>query len=383
MPFREAHQDQLLLLPPYVGSLVPEKDLARVIRRFVEALPRRLMEDVLEQGKGRPSYHPRLMLQVLLYAYSQGVYSSRKIAKAVRQNVCLMWLAGMQRPEFNTVNRFRSVYLAACLEEVFGQLASFLLEQGYVRGEDYFVDGTLLEADAGKYTAVWRKNTERYAAAVRRRAREILDEVERVNREEDEEYDGERDLEETGQGSELTAEEIEAAARRIGREVEEKLRGRKKTEKDRQRERQEKKLRKEAEQLRRYEGQQEQLGGRNSYSKTDPDATFMRLKNGELRAGYNVQIGTENGFILGYSLSQTPNDGAVLKGHLEQRGGRGLKVAPKRVIADGGYGTEENYAGLEYSGDRGVCEVPGVVSGPEGETEAVREGGIWLRRGAG
>jgi len=334
-----------MLLPPSLEELIPEKDLARVVDRFVRSLPRSSVEDRLEKSQGRPSHHPRAMLKVLLYAYTAKLYSSRKIAKALRQNVCFMWLAGRERPDHSTVNRFRSSYLKDCLPGVFGELMRFLLKQGYVQGEDYFVDGTLLEADGRKHHVVWRKNTQRYAARVRERAAEILGEIERVNREEDEEY-GERDLEETGEGSDLTAEEIEEAARRAGKQLE-KRREKEDRKQQRLRERQLRMLRQEAQQLRRYEQQEERLAGRNSYSKTDPDATFMRMKNGELRGGYNLQIGTENGFIVGHSLSQSPNDAAGLKEHLEARKRQGWERAPKRLIADAGYGTEENYHWLE------------------------------------
>lgn len=342
MPFLPNKQDQLTFLPKSLEELVPEKHVCRVIDRFVRLLPRKVIEDRLERRRGRPSHHPRLMLKVLLYAYTQQLYSSRKIAKAIRENVCFMWLAGMERPDFNTVNRFRSVYLRECLDDVFAHLTELLLEEGYITGEDYFVDGTLLEADARKHHVVWKKNTQRYAEAVRSRALEILEEVERVNQEEDERY-GERDLEEIGEGSDLTAEKIEELAREIGEELAQKQEELSRKER-RRRKSQVRKLEKEAEKLRRYEKQEEILEGRNSYSKTDSDATFMRLKNGELRGAYNLQIGAEGGFILGYSLSQSPNDAASLKGLLEVRKDQGWEQElPKHLVADAGYGSEENY----------------------------------------
>lgn len=103
--------------------------------------------------------------------------------------------------------------------------------------------------------------------------------------------------------------------------------------------------------MQKYEVQQKLLGDRNSYSKTDPDATFMRMKenhmrNGQLKPGYNVQIGTENQFIIGYSLHQRPTDTRCLKPHLEKVKAT-LSKLPKTVIADAGYGGEENYAYLE------------------------------------
>jgi hypothetical protein len=100
-----------------------------------------------------------------------------------------------------------------------------------------------------------------------------------------------------------------------------------------------------------YEKAKRICGKRNSYSKTDPDATFMRMKedhlgNGQLKPAYNVQIGTENGFVVGYDLFPNPTDAKALKPHLRRQAKR-LGVKPKVVIADAGYGSEENYAYLE------------------------------------
>ena len=100
-----------------------------------------------------------------------------------------------------------------------------------------------------------------------------------------------------------------------------------------------------------YEKAKRICGKRNSYSKTDPDATFMRMKedrmgNGQLKPGYNVQIGTENGFVTGYDIFPNPTDTRTLKPHLKRQKKR-LGMSPKVVIADAGYGSEENYRYLE------------------------------------
>lgn len=102
---------------------------------------------------------------------------------------------------------------------------------------------------------------------------------------------------------------------------------------------------------RKYEEHQKNLGGRNSYSKTDVDATFMRMKedhmrNGQLKPGYNVQMGTQNQFIVGYSIHQAPTDTDLLKPHLEKLD-RVLGCLPQNVVADAGYGSQENYEYLE------------------------------------
>ena len=117
---------------------------------------------------------------------------------------------------------------------------------------------------------------------------------------------------------------------------------------------------------RKYEQAKKLCGKRNSYSKTDPDATFMRMKedqgetkfrtgNGQLKPGYNVQIGTEGGFVLGYDLFPNPADTRTLKPHLRRQKKR-LGVSPQAVIADAGYGSEENYRYLENRGIRAVVK---------------------------
>lgn len=342
MPFQPYEQDQMTFLPQSLDELIPENDLVRVVDAFVNALPVSALEGKLAKETGRPSFHPRLMLKVILYAYVQRIYSCRAIAKVMRQNVFFMWVAAGARPDFNTVNRFRTKYLAPCMEEVFASLASFLIEKGYVKGEEYYVDGTKLEADAGKFTYVWRKNVEKARERVERRVREIMREADALNEAEDCEM-GSSDFPECGgNGAPPTAEEIRKAARKVAEKAKEAREGTKAHEKK------SRELEKEAEKMAVVEERTEALGGRNSFSKTDKDATFIRMKNDELRAGYNLQVGTEEGFVLSYSVSQNANDASAFIEHMENR--RAVLPAPSRVCADAGYGTEENHAYLEENG---------------------------------
>ena len=109
-----------------------------------------------------------------------------------------------------------------------------------------------------------------------------------------------------------------------------------------------------------YEKAKRICGKRNSYSKTDPDAAFMRMKedhmgNGQLKPAYNVQIGTENSFVVGYDIFPNPNDTGTLKPHLKKQAKR-LGKKPKAVITDAGYGSEENYAYLENQKTKAVIK---------------------------
>ena len=339
--FKDHHQDQILLLPPSLDDFIGSGHLVRVIDTFVSILPSRLWDEMFTGG-GAPSYHPALMLKVILYAYSLKIFSCRDIAKAIRQDVTFMWLTGMQRPTFNTVNRFRTEYFKDILEDVFTELLDFLHGKGYIFYKDFFVDGTKLEANAGRYTYVWRKNTIRYKAAVKERVKRLFQEIDKINQEEDEKY-GDSDLPERGEETDITSEEIHHIAAQLSEHLSEisnkRAKQKLKTRANR--------LKQEADKLTKYEGQETLFNGRNSYSKTDTDATFMRLKDDRLRAAYNAQISTENQFVTNYSISQNASDTVTFQEHLEKIDQRGDAYKPKNYMGDSAYGSEENYTLLE------------------------------------
>ncbi|MDP2735020.1 MAG: IS1182 family transposase [bacterium] len=335
-----------LQLPTDLETLIPPNHLVRVVHDAIEKMD---LSPLLKQykGGGTSSYHPKMMLKVLVYAYTQRIYSSRRIAKALRENIHFMWISGNSRPDFRTINRFRGEVMRGIMEQVFASVLELLIEEGYVKLEHYFLDGTKIEANANRYTWVWAKSTRRYKQKLQENVKKLLDEIEQVNEEENEEY-GDRDLEELGEDGPIDAEKLEKKIR----ELNERLKG----------DPEDKKLAKAVKKMRedylprqkKYEEQEKKFKGRNSYSKTDEGATFMRMKedhmkNGQLKPGYNVQIGTENQFVVGYSVHQRPGDSGCLVPHL-----KGLKAQlgrlPKKVIADAGYGSEENYAYLDDEG---------------------------------
>jgi transposase len=336
--------DQPMLMPPDMGELIPEEHVVRTVNETIEQLDLKILETQYKGG-GTSSYHPKMMLKVLIYGYVDGVYSSRQIAKALRENVKYMWLSGGNQPDFRTINRFRGQVMRAVMGDVFGAVVELLIEQGYVKLENYFLDGTKMEANANRHTFVWAKNTKRYKEKLQQKIQELLDEIEAFNQAEDEIY-GEKDLPEMGEDAEIDSERIKQKIEELNERL------RKKS--------QDKRLKKALKTLSedylprqvKYEEQEGKFQGRNSYSKTDVDATFMRMKADQRnpkarpRAAYNVQIGTENQFVVGYSLHQISNDTTCLKPHLE-----GVKTMlgclPKNMIADAGYGSEENYDYLE------------------------------------
>jgi hypothetical protein len=110
-------------------------------------------------------------VKVIVYTDTQRIFSSGQIAKALRENIKLMWLSEMNRPDFRTINRFRGKIMKAVIDEVFYAVVEQLLEQGYIDLEKYFVDGIKIEANAHKYSFVWRKSTEKYKASLQEKIR--------------------------------------------------------------------------------------------------------------------------------------------------------------------------------------------------------------------
>ena len=337
--FKTYNQNQLMLLPPSLDELIPENHLVRVVNGAIDKMN---TEPLIEsyKGGGTTSYHPKMLLKILVYAYISQIYSSRRIAKALRENIYFMWLAGNNRPDFRTINLFRSSRLKQTVEQVFASLLEQLIESGYIKLEHYFVDGTKLRANASKYSYIWAKNTQRYSSSLQQKIKTLLEHIEAVNDAEDAAY-GDRDLEEMGEEAEIDSERLE----KIVKDLDDKLATKEKSEP------QLKGTKRTLERdylprLRKYEQQKQMLSGRNSCSKTDKDATFFRFKNRDLLPAYNVLIGTENQFILNWSVHQHPTDTVSLIPHLEKLS-RLTDHKPGACIGDSGFGSEENYRYLK------------------------------------
>jgi DNA-binding IscR family transcriptional regulator len=234
--------------------------------------------------------------------------------------------------------------LKGIIDDIFTEVVRLLITEGYIKFEDYFLDGTKIEANANKHSCVWKKNTDRYMEDLREKVVAHLKAIDIIESVEEAEY-GSEDLPETGNGREINSESIKEFAQKINERLTENpdnkdLKDAKKAiEKDY------------LPRMEKYEEQHEILGDRNSYSKTDTDATFMRMKeDDQVRPAYNVQIGTENQFITGYSIHQKPGDTTTLKAHFEKIKDKMDGQLPKNATTDAAYGSEENYEYLKGEG---------------------------------
>ena len=339
--FKDYTMDQLQL-PLSFEDFIPENHLVRVVNSVVDSLELKPLYDRYKKG-GCPAYHPRMMLKVMIYSFTQKTYSSRQIAKALRENVNYMWLSGGNKPDFRTINRFR-LDMKDIIEDVFYEIVKLLIEKKYIKMQNYFLDGTKIEANANKYSFVWNKSIQNYDQKLDEKIKNHLREIDRIVAEENKIYLDE-DLEEKGENSRITAAQVEAVVESIDKKLEDNP--------------EDKVLKKKAKEFKKdilprkhkYEEALETFEGRNSYSKTDHDATFMRMKedamlNGQLKPGYNIQIGTENRYIVGFSIHPNPTDTKTLIPHLKHLENK-LGQLPENIIADAGYGSEENYEYIE------------------------------------
>lgn len=345
-----------VILPLDLEFKLQKNDVAFAVNDLVESIPEEAFVPFI-RATGCPAYHPRMMLKIILCAYTQSVFSGRRIEALLQDSIRMMWLAQGHEPTYRTINRFRvNPFVQELLRQCFVQFRCRLVAEELIDEEALFIDGTKIEANANKFTFVWRKSIEKYSTSLVEKSnrlydelleRQIIPEIERDSTEEltvEELLHVVETLDETinGYTEEMAAEESgsERKKLRAERKIPKKYR---------------KAFQEMAERKQKYQQDMAIFGDRNSYSKTDTDATFMRMKddhmgNGQLKAGYNVQIATSGQYALAYDLYPNPTDTRTFLSFLSTIE-RDYFDLPTHLVADAGYGSEQNYQAIleEYS----------------------------------
>jgi transposase len=274
---------------------------------------------------GQHTYHPKIIIKLLIYGYATGMRSGRRIAAACESDTAFMFLAQMYRPDFRTINDFRKNH-AAAFDDIFGAVLAACRRLGLGRAGTIAIDGTKLRAAASAKRSKDREGFERWEERLRREVAEIIAEADRTDAAEDELYGEAR-------GDELPPElrSREALRARV-REVLESM----------------------------GEGEKRNL--------TDPEARFMRTPEGKIRPAYNCQIAVDQDrLVLAAEATDEAGDFGQLTPLLEQalqdtgiaREGKGRKAEgrdaaePLRVLADAGYASYDNYEYLKEHGLQG------------------------------
>lgn len=338
-------------LPLELSSYLPQDHIVFTIEKVVNELEEDCFDDFYH-AFGRPSYHPKLLLSALLLAYTQGVFSGRKIEKLMVENLAMQYLTGQLVVSYRTINRFRvAKVMEDLIRELFIELTLRLKMEDFISLDCLYIDGTKIEANANKYSFVWKKAVDKFSAKLQESIRHTFQEDISPLIKEAISLDDEEGItsEQLADFVTLLENELEEINQTIEKQP---VKGKDKRKTKRR------KLNKVLRKVRddflvraeKYEHYHETFDGRNSFSKTDTDATFMRMKedhmkNGQLKAGYNLQIATENQFVLHYDIFPNPTDTKTLLPLLDS-----YPHDIKMVVADAGYGSEENLTLLDQLG---------------------------------
>lgn len=342
--FKEYNQGQSSLFPTRLDQYIPKDSPVRLVSKIVDELDISVITKGYKAG-GCTGYHPRMMLKVLFYSYLSNVYSCRKMEAALKESIHYMWLSGKQFPKHSCINDFRSKRLKKHINSLFTQLVIILVDLGYVSLDVQYLDGTKIESASNRYTFVWRKSIERHKARLENKINGILKQIDEGIQEDNEKKDN--------TPKSIDSQELKQKIKELNN-------------KNKSRDKQSQKLVQELEKkhlpkLKEYEQKLDDIGeNRNSSSKTDKDATFMRMKddymkNGQLKPAYNVQISTEDQFITHYGIYQNPNDTRTFPDYLNRFKEHYNKQSAE-IVADAGYGSEENYEYLKNENIEGYVK---------------------------
>ena len=328
--------EKQVILPLNLGIKIPSDDPVRKLDEICEELD--YSELYKQYARSWRKFDPKMLFKILVYGYMNGKYSCRDIEKACRRDICFMWLLnGSAVPDNTTIARFQNNTLLPVIEKLFYQVVEKLYELNEIRFENIFIDGTKIEANANKYTFVWKSQVEKYSSKLSEKTKDkILDLKLRYGLKEDLDLSS-------------CLEWIELQARLCGIKFVYGI-GKHKTQ-----------IQKDIEYLTEVINKQGKyakylalMNKRKSLSKTDVDATFMRMKedhmrNGQLKPAYNIQIGVESEYIVGIGSFTDRSDVNTLIPFLSKVRRNTAKIY-KNVIADAGYESEENYRYLEENG---------------------------------
>ena len=328
-----------LKLPLELETIIPENDSVRLLSQLVEEMD---LTDLYSTYERINSLSPRTLLKIVLYSYMNGDYSSRSMELNCKRDINFMFLLeGHKAPDHATLARFRSLHFAPCSKRILAEVSNILFDLGEISGETIFIDGTKIEACANKYTFVWKKAVTKNQAKLLIRLADFVAECEEA-------YDIK-----IVYGNTIKMKHVKRLRKRLLKLCkEEKITfvhgiGKRKSPLQKSFETLDGYLNK----LKEYNQKIHKCGSRNSYSKTDEDATFMRMKedammNGQLKPAYNLQHGVDSEYITWLTIGQQPTDTTTLIPFLKDAE-QNLKFKYKNITADAGYESEENYLFLE------------------------------------
>lgn len=331
-------------LPLELERMIPASDPVRLLSAFVEGMDLSELYRTYDRIRKNQA-SPRQMMKIVLYAAMNRIYSSRDIQRSCQRDINFMYLLeGMPVPDHATIARFVSLHFSRCSKELMTQMSEILYALGETSGKTIFIDGTKIESVSNKYTFVWKKSVIKNQNRLFEKINSFVGECEELY--------GIR----TVYNNRISLHTLKRLKKQLCRiRKEEGIVfvhgiGKRKTMLQKTTEQLDEYL----EKLKEYTKKLHTLGNRNSYSKTDPDATFMRMKedamrNGQLKPAYNIQHGVDSEYITWVDISAHPTDTLTLIPFLKDME-RHLSYKYSEIVADAGYESEENYLFIEENG---------------------------------
>jgi transposase len=333
-----------LKLPLNIDCMIPDHDSVRLLSQFVEEMNLTDLYSTYSRFRENQAT-PRQMLKLVLYACMNHRYSSRLMESSCHRDINFMYLLeGSPAPDHATFARFRSIHLAPCAERIMAEMTNFLHDIGELSGDAVFIDGTKIEACSNKYTFVWKKSVTKNLEKLLLKLASLVADCEELY--------GIRIV----YGTKVKMNHVKKLRKKLyALKKQENVQfvkgtGKRKTPLQRSIETLEEYLDK----LKEYTKKIHVCGKRNSYSKTDHDATFMRMKedamkNGQLKPGYNVQHGVDSEYIAWLTVGPEATDTSTLIPFLNDMESH-LKFKYDKIVLDSGYESEENYSHIESKG---------------------------------
>ena len=341
--FKSYNQDQEFLLPKRLDDFIEQGHIARLISKVIDGMDLSAIFSTYKGG-GTSAYHPRMLLKSWILGFVNRIYSSRQLAKQLRENLGFIWISGDQRPDFRTLSNFR-LRLKDDIKKIFKEIVLYAVAQGIIQAKDVFVDHSKFTANANKHKVVWKKRVNTQLSKIDVELEELFSYIDQIDEEEDKIFAG-KDLPEQERDG-FDPEQIRKIIDQINDRVKSKEVTREQGRDDRKKVRRVRELHKRKE---KYEQQKKILAGRNSYSSTDHDAVAMMMKDKlTIRPAYNEGIAVENGIVLDFIISDCSGDSVsfipLMNGAIDNLG-----KTPENVCADAAYGNEEDALFLEKRG---------------------------------
>ena len=328
-------------LPLDLEILIPADDPVRLLSAFVEGMELRDLYKTYGKIK-KNQVSPKQLFKIIIYASMNRLYSSRDIETACRRDINFMYLLeGKPAPDHATIARFISLHFSKCSKTTMAEVTNILFELGEISGKSIFIDGTKIESVANKYTFVWKKAVTKNQTKLFEKISDLVHECETLY--------GIK----IAYHNKISLHTLKRMRKKLYKiKNEEQIVfvhgiGKRKTPVQKSIETLESYI----EKLKEYTKKIHVCGERNSYSKTDPDATFMRMKedammNGQLKPAYNLQHGVDSEYVTWLTISARPTDTRTLIPFLKEME-EYLAFKYREIVADAGYESEENYLFIE------------------------------------